>query len=241
MLFSLLSGSFTESDLIELFVCLLIILLVLPLHECAHAWAAYKLGDDTASLQGRMTLNPFAHLDPLGSLCMLVAGFGWAKPVPIDPTRFSRKHSMRFGIAITAMAGPVSNLLAALLGTIGLRFFQLSDMYGTWLTYFLENGDTGSYRTAWIIYMMLSTFVRINIGLAVFNLLPIPPLDGSRMVSYFTGAKIERWFSRNAQVVQIVFLLLLATGILRVPIDFIAELVAGLLNLMTAWIPRLFG
>jgi hypothetical protein len=98
-------------------VRLFIIFMILPIHEFAHAWTAHKLGDDTAKYQGRLTLNPIAHLDPIGAICLLIGGFGWAKPVPIDPSRFSRKHSLRFGVAITALAGPVSNLIVAVVRT----------------------------------------------------------------------------------------------------------------------------
>lgn len=232
---------FDQYSILQIFVNLFIIFLILPLHEYAHAWAACKLGDDTATYQGRMTLNPLAHIDPMGAICMLLFGFGWAKPVPIDPSRFSRKHSIRFGVAITALAGPVSNLIAALIGKIIIRFYQCSPYF---TDFFAENPDTTELTlsaTPLLIYYFLYIFISVNIGLAVFNLLPIPPLDGSKVIGYFTSAKVDRWFQQNAQLIHFVFLIVLCTGILSVPINFVANLIDGLFDLLTIWVPMLGG
>ena len=236
---SLLSGSWSQDDALRLLVRLIIIMLILPLHEFAHAWTAHKLGDDTASYRGRMTLNPIAHIDPIGSLLLLFTGFGWAKPVPIDPTRFNRKHSMRFGVAITAMAGPLSNLIAALVGMIAMRFYLMSGVYRSYLTALAEQEAVSSAPN--VIYLCLSYFVSINIGLAIFNLLPIPPLDGSKMVGYFTKSNVDRWFIQNQQVIRIVFLILIFTGALNWPLSWLSGKVFDLFVLITNWIPRVFG
>lgn len=235
----MLFGSMTQEDLMQLIVKVFAILMILPLHEFAHAWTAHKLGDDTAMYQGRLTLNPFAHLDPIGTLCMLFVGFGWAKPVPINPARFNRKHSIRFGVAITALAGPLSNLIAALVGMVIYRFYLLSDMYVQyWESYYAEETVNNAPM---LIATMLYAFVSINIGLCVFNLIPIPPLDGSKILSYFTSAKVDRWFIEHEQIVRIVFLILLVSPVLSIPMSYISGKLFDLMVFLTGWIPMLFG
>ena len=221
----------SQSDLMGYLVRLFIIFLILPIHEFAHAWTAYKLGDETAKYQGRLTLNPIAHIDPIGAICLLIGGFGWAKPVPIDPSRFTRKHSVRFGVAITALAGPVSNLIVAFLGMLGLRVFECTSYYNN-----MAAGEAIS-NTPDIIDSMLYAFVMINIGLAVFNLIPIPPLDGSKILGYFTSAKVDRWFIRNEQIIRIVFLVVLVSPILHGPLNFVEGLIFRLFTFLTNWIP----
>ena len=155
-------------------VVLLIPALVFSLsfHEFAHAWMAFKLGDNTAARLGRLTLNPMAHLDPVGSIALLLMGFGWAKPVPVDIRYLSNP---RDDMVKVAAAGPLSNLLLAVIAALFLRF-----MFGSGLL-------TGQIKSFIIIFM------QINITLAVFNLLPVSPLDGSQILSPF----IERKFGSN--------------------------------------------
>ncbi len=222
----------------EFMVRLLIIFLILPIHEYAHAWMAHKLGDDTASYQGRLTLNPMAHLDIVGGVCLLLTGFGWAKPVPIDPLRFHRKHSIRFGMAVTAFAGPLSNLIVAFLGTIANQIYMITPYYRD---YFIETAEFSYTDTPLVIEYFLTAFISINVGLAVFNLLPIPPLDGSKIVAYFTSPKVERWFNQNAQLVSIIFICLIATRILTIPLGIVSGFIQSGLYFITGWIPMLFG
>ncbi len=235
--------AFDQYKILEIFVHLFVVFMILPLHEYAHAWAAHKLGDDTASYQGRMTLNPLAHIDPMGVICMLLFGFGWAKPVPIDPTRFDRKHSIRFGVAMTALAGPVSNLIAALIGKIILGFYQCTPYFTDYMEQMTESGEFEFTLSAtpMIIYYFLYIFVTVNISLAIFNLLPIPPLDGSKVIGYFTSAKVDRWFQQNGQIIHFVFLIVLCTGVLSVPIGIVANLIDRLFDLLTMWVPLLAG
>ena len=136
----------------------------LSFHEFAHAWMAYRLGDSTAARMGRLTLNPMSHLDPIGSLALLLMGFGWAKPVPVDP-RYLKNP--RQDMVKVAAAGPISNIILAIIAALVLRLLFDTDL--------LSN----SVKTFFIIFM------QINITLAVFNLLPVSPLDGSQILSPF--------------------------------------------------------
>ena len=222
---------FDESRIIEYGVRILIIFMILPLHECAHAWSAKKLGDHTAEYQGRLTLNPIAHMDPIGSLCLILTGFGWAKPVPINPLNF-RKY--RAGIALTAAAGPISNLIAAFIGMIAFRFVMAIPYGGETLIDFLN--QTGPLYFA---YLILSYFISINIGLAIFKLIPIPPLDGSKVLSYFTSAEFDRKVQQYQMYIYVVFLVVMFTGVLNTPLNFISGLIYDLFVFLTDWIPLL--
>ena len=195
--------------LIGLGTRLLIIFCVLPVHECAHGWAAEKLGDNTARAQGRLTLNPMAHLDPFGALFLVLFGFGWAKPVPVNPFYFKNRKG---GMALTALAGPLSNLLMALISAI---------IYNLCLV-FLPAAffATVGYR---ILYYFFSAMIVIKISLAVFNLIPIPPLDGSRI---FSAVLPEKWIYTIARYERYIFLglaVLLFTGALDPVLDFLNE------------------
>ena len=176
------------STFLDFFTRLIVICMVTPIHECAHAYAANKLGDDNASIQGRLTMHPLAHFAPVGTICLLFAGFGWAKPVPVNPTRFDRKISMRGGMAITALAGPLSNLLVAILSMVIYRVFCCFQVVQTAVVDYYTSGGGNTY---FVLYNMLQAFIFINLGLAIFNLIPIPPLDGSHILGYFTSSKVD--------------------------------------------------
>ncbi|MCF7801604.1 MAG: site-2 protease family protein [Candidatus Marinimicrobia bacterium] len=144
------------------------ILLALTLHEYAHGWVAYQLGDPTAKLMGRLTLNPLAHLDPFGTLMIFLVRFGWAKPVPVDPRYLQNpKRDMMW----IAAAGPGMNMILALASGILLRIMMSAGMTG-------QGTSTGA-----LIFMMVYLSVYINLALAVFNIIPLPPLDGSRILA----------------------------------------------------------
>lgn len=178
--------------------------LSLTVHEFAHAWSAFKLGDDTAREQGRLTLNPLAHIDPIGTLFLPLLGvpFGWARPVPVNPLRFDKRYSMRKGMLVTAAAGPISNLLLALIVTVIL---------GIQLRF-----DPGSLSGSSPLTSLLVMMMQINVTLAIFNLLPIYPLDGSRIVDGVMPDRLRpQWamFCRAAPFV-LVGILLLGSGML---------------------------
>ena len=185
------------SDSILIWVMrLVIVLIALTFHEVAHGFIAYKLGDPTAKMTGRLSLNPLVHLNPIGFLCMLIFGFGWAKPVPIFARNF--KNPKR-GMAITALAGPLSNLLLALLATL------ITTILGQ-LTFQSENLI---FRVASAAYLFFQLMALLNISLAIFNLIPIPPLDGSRILTIFLPPKAYFRFMRYEQYIGIGFLIFL--------------------------------
>jgi Zn-dependent protease len=180
------------------------ILLGLTVHECCHALCSWKLGDSTAKDQGRITLNPLKHIDPIGFIFILLAGFGWAKPVQFDPTRLS---NLRRDKALIAAAGPLSNLVLGVLITFGLKW---------WLT----SLATASYINKHLYYVLFMA-AAINFGLFIFNLLPIPPLDGSHIV--FSGLNIRPEIETRIRQIGMpaLFIILLIqnfTGITIIPI-----------------------
>ena len=180
------------------------LLLSLTVHEFAHARCAFQLGDDTAARQGRLTLNPLDHIDPVGLLLPLLGvPFGWAKPVPIDPSRM-RGTSMRTGLVLTAAAGPVSNLILAIGATVGLGALA---RFG-----FVEG----------VLVSLLEMTVFLNLILAVFNALPVPPLDGSRIVDGLCPDALRPFWSAFAGLGPIALI-----AVLALPLLFGHSLAAG--------------
>lgn len=218
MLRNLLAGGDPKSFIIQILLSLPIILLSLSVHETAHAIAANRLGDPTAKNLGRITLNPVKHLDPIGFLCMLLCGFGWANPVPINSRYFKNP---RRDMAISAAAGPISNVVLAFVFALLLKI-SYSALPGMITT-------QSSLELASILITFLSIGVSLNITLAVFNLLPVPPLDGSRMLyvflppkQYFGVMKYERYISLGIMV-------LLLIGVLDPVISFASNKIANVI------------
>lgn len=208
-----------QGYLISLALSLPIILFSLTIHECAHGWAAMKLGDRTAYNLGRLTLNPAKHLDPIGFLCMLVFGYGWAKPVPIVTRNFKNP---RKGMALSAIAGPISNLL------LGFCFVILHNLAAFGFSLAFERGSMITERVLIISQLVLIFFAmgaQLNVYLAVFNLLPVPPFDGSRFFYIFLPTK---WYFKVMQYERYIMIAILALfyfGILSIPLDFISGLI----------------
>ena len=198
------------------------VLLSLSFHEFSHGYVAFKLGDPTAKQAGRLTLNPLAHIDPLGTLCMLIFRFGWAKPVPVNVMYFKDRKK---GMAITAAAGPISNLLLAFLC---LLLFVPVLVYAGWTA-------VGSYAANFLYIMVM-----INVGLAVFNLLPISPLDGSKILYAVLPNKIYFSIMRYERYFQPVMFLLLWTGLLSRPISFLRDAVISGMEFLVSPIFSLF-
>lgn len=176
------------------------VLIAMTFHEYAHALAAYKLGDDTPKIQGRLNLNPISHIDPIGIVLLLVAGFGWGKPVQIDSRNFDGKYSISKAEAIVAAAGPIMNFVLALVFSI---------------IYYIISAIMGSYEfSSSILSTVLYGIIMINIGLGVFNLIPLPPLDGSKILMNFLGYNAKQWFYNNERIFYYAFILLWVTGLL---------------------------
>lgn len=197
-------------------------LLAIPLHESAHAWASAKLGDPTAKNMGRLTLNPFAHFDLMGALCMIVAGVGWAKPVPVYPTRYKNP---KVGMALSAAAGPLSNFLAAYL-------FVVLDK----LVYYFA-----PQTMLWgVVELFLQVLVSLNLSLAIFNLLPVPPFDGSRIATLFLPSK---WYFRVMQYERYLFIamfVLLVMGVFDAPLAWMNQIALNFLNLATGYVDQIY-
>ena len=178
------------------------VLIAITFHEFAHAFVADRLGDDTARREGRLSLNPFTHLDPIGTLLLLVAGFGWGKPVHVDPRNYTRKMSMEKCEAIVSAAGPIMNLILALIfALIYCAVYKFGSMQ-----FLSSNAGT-------ITLLILSSIVATNVGLGVFNLIPLPPLDGSKIFLPILPYNAKQWFIEREQMFYIIFLIIWITGI----------------------------
>ena len=224
MLKHLLGDGNIQSYIVQLLLSLPVCLLALSVHETAHGYVAYRLGDPTARSMGRLTLNPVKHIDPIGFLCMVLFGFGWAKPVPIN-TRYFKKPKR--DMALTGAAGPISNLLLAIVFALAMKAFYAVIPYASF-----PNDKVllmAAYFQAFLYYG-----IYLNVALAIFNLLPVPPMDGSRLLFAALPSKLYFKIMRYEQYIYIAVLVLLALGVLSPVINFLTGAVMDLIFLVFA-------
>ena len=193
-----------------------VLLIAFSVHETAHGYAAYRLGDPTARNLGRLTLNPLRHLDPMGFVCMLLAGFGWANPVPINSRYFKKP---RRDIALVGFAGPLSNLLLSVVFLLLLRFLGFG-----WLAT-LPLKTQLQANLVYFTLLFLYYGVYMNVTLAIFNLLPVPPLDGSRIFYVFLPPRLYYKVMQHERTITLVVMALLLLGPLSSLINLLSSLI----------------
>lgn len=186
----------------------------LPIHELAHGLMAHLLGDDTAKREGRLSLNPFAHLNPIGTVMIFLFGIGYANPVPINPRNFKNEKG---GMALTALAGPLANLVMGFVSVWGFFIF----------TKFTGSSTIGSAVAYFFLYS-----AQINVMLAVFNLFPIPPLDGSKILAAVLPDKIYYKYMMYERYIMIALMILLFTGVLDTPISFLTSKLLNFISIL---------
>ncbi len=221
-------GSLTDK-LIELLFVVPCVLFALTIHEVSHGYMAYRLGDPTARNMGRLTLNPLKHLDLFGTICMILFHFGWARPVPIN-TRYFKKP--RRDTALTAAAGPISNFIMAFLGLLVQEIL---------FAVFVRHPATSqfAYNLQYAALTLFSYFHILNLSLGMFNLIPVPPLDGSRIFLTFLPAKYYFGIMQYERYIQLGLMLLLWLGFLDRPLSFLVSTLSGGMRFLVGLLPFL--
>ena len=213
------AAQFQWDVLLDLLVTAAAAMLCITFHETCHGLAALALGDPTAKRMGRLSLNPLKHLDLVGFAMMVVARFGWAKPVPINPGYFKRP---KLGMAVTALAGPVSNIFLSALAAAG---YTVSIFYALWLE---------APALEWLAEFCYIVFY-LSAGLAVFNILPVPPLDGSKVLFAVLPEALYWKLMRYERYGMLLMVALLMTGVLDIPLNFLRDGLIGLLAPISQW------
>lgn len=186
------------------------VIVAMTFHEFAHAWMATKLGDDTPRLQGRLNLNPMSHIDPVGIVCLALLGFGWGRPVQINPRNFSGKYSLSKAEAMVAAAGPIMNFIVAFIFLIILVVVKEVVLI--------------SNTTIIILKKIISSIIMVNLGLGIFNLIPIHPLDGSKVLNNFLPYRAREWMMNNQFILTIiVFFIVFYTNLMDYIIIYVAN------------------
>lgn len=221
--------SMSSSEWLYLLLTLPAVIIAVTFHEFAHAFAADRLGDTTPRNQGRLTLNPISHLDPFGFFLMMFAHIGWGKPVQINPNNFNSNKSRGFCEAMVSLAGPLMNFVLAVVSCVAyLLIINLA-------------GETFAVSSVGnIILYLLSILISVNIGLGVFNLIPLPPLDGEKIFRNFLPYRAKDWLNRNYQTLYTVFLLLWFFGILEIIVSPVISFLSTALFTGVGYIVSLF-
>ena len=238
---SLMAGAAPRDVIPGMIFTVIVVLFSLSLHETAHGWMACKLGDKTAKYMGRLTLDPRKHLDPIGTVCMLLFGFGWAKPVPVNSRYFKKP---RRDMALTAAAGPVSNLLLSFLSLFLLQIICACRGFSWEAEGMYFNGDLiMALSFGQKLLSLLSQFLYyshfLNLYLAIFNLIPIPPLDGSRILFIFLPDKVYFGLMKYERIISIVLFALLWMGFFSRILTNISNYVSDGMSFLIHLIPGL--
>lgn len=225
-----------DIDALELFLRLfsraLMLLLVMPVTNCARGLTAKRMGDDTAEKEGRITLNPFVHLDLLGSLMIMLIGFGWSKPLPIN---FAKMKDRKKGIIAVSAAGPLSHFISAILCYIVLNILFYAPAF---------SGAANEQGTiVWALCTILSILGMLNSCLGAINLLPLPPMDGFNILSQLMGNSFHRWYFKNYINIQRIsmFILIALFWLPSSPLKYYIFFVDSIMQLAASWVPHMFG
>lgn len=219
--------SYGTEGIIDLLLSVPAVLIAITVHEFGHAFAAYKLGDDTPVRQGRLSLNPFDHIDPLGIAMLLFAHIGWGKPVQVDPRNYNRTISVEKADAIVSVAGPLMNFITAIIFALiycaVIKFANIS--------FYMS-------RIGAVIMSIIAYTITMNIGLGVFNLIPLPPLDGSKIFMPILPRRAKTWFIENERIFYIIFLVIWISGIAG---NLVSPLIGKMTTLVLKLAMKIFG
>ena len=219
--------SYGTEGIFSLVLSIPAVLLAITVHEFGHAFAAYKLGDDTPVRQGRLSLNPLDHIDPLGIAMLLFAHIGWGKPVQVDPRNYNRNISVEKADAIVSVAGPLMNFITAII--FALIYCAIYKFAG--YSFLISN-------IGYIIISIVASIVTMNIGLGVFNMIPLPPLDGSKIFLPILPRNAKYWFVQHEQMFYFIFLAIWITGIAG---NIISPVISWITEIIVGFAMKIFG